>query len=209
MLKINLLPQDYRQAERKPIGAYLTMVVCTILAMSSVALAGYFYFGLLGDAEAARNIAKEQHDNLAPMAKHADDLDREKQEYIKRSSVIKDIETMRILWTKKLDQLLAVINNKGDVESHWVWLKDLKIAMGGSRTSGMSLKGCTVGDQYETLSNFNEDLKNHELFQGDFSAISNPVGSIVFDKNVEPACAIEFSWELQLNESRFKSDGKK
>jgi Tfp pilus assembly protein PilN len=134
------------------------------------------------------------------MAEYADQLDKEKQEYMKRSKVIKEIESARIMWTKKLDQLLHVINNKGDIEEHWVWLKDMKITTGGSRVNGMSLKGFTVGDQYETLSNFNEDLKNHEMFKNDFVAISNPTGSIVTEKKMEPPTAIEFAWDLKLKE---------
>ncbi|MBU0755018.1 MAG: hypothetical protein KJ645_07740 [Planctomycetes bacterium] len=199
MLKINLLPQDYREAERKPLGSYLLMTLCTILAVSSLGCAAYMYFGFLKEAEMARDIAKEKYDSLAPMAKYADDLTTEKQEYMKRSKVIKEIEHARILWTKKLDQLLDVINNQGDIEEHWVWLKDLKIQMGSdSRMNGMGLKGYAAGDQYEQLSVFNEELKKHELFQEDFVAISNPTGTIVHNKKTNPGDAIEFSWELDI-----------
>jgi Tfp pilus assembly protein PilN len=177
---------------------------CTILAVSSMCVAAYLYFGFLKEAETARDIAKEQYDNLAPMAKYADDLEREKLEYMKRSDVIKEIETTRILWTKKLDQLMAVVNNNGDIDRHWVWLKELKIAMGGSRVNGMNVKGFTVGDQYEQLSNFNEHLKQHELYHNDFISISNPTGSIVYDKKMNPTTAIEFAWDMQLSDKRVK-----
>lgn len=201
MLRINLLPQDYREAERKPLGAYLVMALCTVLAVSSIGTTAYMYFAFLKAAETAKEIAKEKYENLAPMAEYADQLDKEKQEYMKRSKVIKEIESARIMWTKKLDQMLDVVNNKGDIEEHWVWLKDMKITTGGSRVNGMSIKGFTVGDQYETLSNFNEDLKNHEMFKKDFVAISNPTGSIVTEKKMEPPTAIEFAWDLKLKEN--------
>lgn len=206
MLRINLLPEENREAERPPLGAYLLMAFCTLLAVSSLTCVAYLYFGVLKEAETARDIAKEEYENLAPIAKFADELEKEKQEYMKRSEVIKEIETTRILWTKKITQLLDVVNNKGDIDDHWVWLKDMKISMGGgnSRSNGLELKGFTVGDQYEQLSNFNEDIKNHSLFTENFVTISNPTGSICYEKKMEPCSAIEFSWALQLNDKEAK-----
>ena len=132
MLKINLLPQEYRVVDRTPMGTFLMVVTCTVLTVSSLSLAAYLYFSYLKGAEAQRDIAKEEYENLAPMAKYADDLEKEKTEYIKRSQVIQEIETTRILWTRKLDQLAEVINNRGDIKRHWVWLKEFKMKMGGS-----------------------------------------------------------------------------
>jgi Tfp pilus assembly protein PilN len=200
MLKINLLPNEYKQAEKTPAGSYLIVAACTFLAVSSVCCVAFLYFGVLKSAETMRDIAKEQYENLLPMAKYADDLDAEKKEYIKRSEVIKDIERTRILWTKKIDQLMEVINNQGDTKRHWVWLKDLKVRMTGTRDPGLELKGFEVGDQYEQLSSFNEDLKNHDLFKDDFYAISNPTGAITLNDDMIPCSAIEFSWTLKLKD---------
>ena len=93
-----------------------------------------------------------------------------------------------------------MINNNCDVERHCVWLKELKIRMGESRQPGVDLKGFLVGDQYENLSYFNEDVQKHELFINHFKSISNPTGSIVEDDDMLPPQAIEFSWNMELKE---------
>jgi Tfp pilus assembly protein PilN len=191
-----------RQAERKPLGSYMMMTFCTILAVSALCCTAYLYFSVLKEAETNRNIAKEQFENLAPMAKYADDLDKEKKEYTKRSQVIEEIENARILWTRKIDQLLDVVNNGGNTEHHWVWLKDLKIRTGSQRGDSMDLKGYCAGDQFEQLSNFNDHIKKHALFENDFASISNPTGSIAYEKKMKPASAIEFSWEMKLKEKK-------
>jgi Tfp pilus assembly protein PilN len=200
MLRINLLPNEFRQAERTPLGTFMLLVACTILSVSALCCTAFMYFGILKEAETKRDIAQEEHENLAPMAKYADDLEAEQREYKKRSEVIKEIETTRILWTRKLDQFLDVINSKDNLNRHWVWLSEMKVRMTGSKEPGVELKGFAAGDQYEQLSNFNEDLKNHELYPDDFVAISNPTGSIVVNEKMNPAYAIEFDWTLRLDD---------
>jgi Tfp pilus assembly protein PilN len=198
MLRINLLPDEFKSPEKTSLSTLLSLTVCTFLSVSALCCVAYLYFGVLKSAEMKRDIAKEEYENLAPMAKYADDLDTEKRDYMKRSQAIKEIEHTRIMWTKKIDQLLQVINNHGMIDRHWAWLKELRVKMGAqSRDPGMEIKGFVAGDQYERLSNFNEDLKNHPLYQ-DFCAISNPTGSITFEKKMIPPAAIEFDWELKL-----------
>ena len=114
MLKINLLPQEYKTAERTSFGMLLLLMLCTLLSVGSICFAAYLYLGVLNSAESRRNIAQEEFENLSPMAKYADDLLAEKREYMKRSEAIAQIENTRILWTKKIDQLCYVINNEGD-----------------------------------------------------------------------------------------------
>ena len=209
MLKINLLPAEFKSTEHASLSALMMLMLCTFLSVSSICCVAYLYFGILKNAEMNRDIAKEEYENLAPMAKYADDLDTEKKEYMKRSLAIKDIETTRIIWTKKIDQLLQVINNHGRIDRHWVWLKDFRVKMGAqSREPGMELKGYVAHDQYEHLSNFNEDLKNHPLFQ-DFCAISNPTGSITYEKKMLPPASIEFDWELKLVDKTAQTEGSK
>lgn len=201
MLRVNLLPKEYREPEKTPMGALLMVTVCTLLSVSSLCCVAYMYFGVLKNAEAARDIAKEAYENIAPMAKYADDLDAEKKEYMKRSEVIKDIETTRILWTKKIDQLLKIINNKGDRERHWAWLEDMQIHMGDSPNPGLKLKGYVGGDQFEQLSNFNRDLKTNKIFFEVFESISNPTGKTDWDDKKIPIASIGFDWKLELEGS--------
>ena len=212
MLKINLLPPEYREPDRMPVGVLLVIMLCTVLSVSSMCTVGWLYFIVLNEAESARDIAREEQDSLAPMARYADQLEKEKTEYMKRSQVIKEIETTRILWTKKLDQLMDVINNDGNREAHWVWLEELKINMAGrgaNQPGAMNLKGFTVGDQIKPASQFNRDLRNHELFQEDFDTISNPTGETVEDDKKLPAMAIAFDWEMTLKNKTPKPPAKK
>ena len=198
MLRINLLPQEYRAPEGVSLGMLAMLVGCTLLSVSSICVAAFLYFSVLRDAESRRNIAMEEYENLAPMAKYADDLEAEKRDYMKRDEAIKRIESTRILWTRKIDQLCRVVNDKGHKDRHWAWLKELKMKMGEDvRDAGIELKGYVAGDQYDHLSNFNEDLKDSPLFDG-FRSISNPTGSITYEKERIPHEAIEFDWKLML-----------
>jgi len=210
MLKINLLPPEYRKSDGTPIGVLMIILLCTFLSVSSFCCVAWFYFSLLENAQNDMDIAKQEMDNLAPLAKYADNLEKEKTEYMKRSSVITDIETTRILWTKKLDQILDVINNNGDTTNHYVWLDELKINMNGrgKDTGYMKMKGSSVGDQIKQVSSFNRDLRNHELFENDFEKISNPTGESVTDDKMNPSKSIQFDWELTLRDKSTQNKKK-
>jgi len=198
MLKINLLPQEYREFERRTAGTYLMVAAGTVLSVSSLCIVAYLYFVILAGAETERNIVKEEFENLKPMAEYASDLEAEKAEFMQRKNIIRDIEATRIHWTRKLDQLCQVVSNRMNPERHCVWLKEMHARMNDSRQKGIDLKGYLSGDQYEQLSNFNEDLKNHDLFVDDFDSITNPTGTTVIDDKMCPPEAIEYAWTLNL-----------
>lgn len=203
MIKVNLLPPDYRKKDRTPLGRFIVIIIGVILVTSSLGFFLYVRWGLLNEAFSEKERILSVLRGLEAKGRYSDQLKLEKQEYNRRSETIQTIGNSRILWTKKLDQLADIVYCNGDTEKRMVWLDDLKVQqdrMQGKKGSHgtLMMKGYTAPGVLEKLSDFHADITNSDFF-GDFFEISKPAGTLKkFKDNYEPKEAFEFNFTLKI-----------
>jgi hypothetical protein len=201
MIKVNLLPPEYRKVEGTPIARLVTTVAGVFVVACAAGAWGYVHMAML---DKVRDERMQQEENLASLKAQADRsraLLGEFKEYQRRRDTIEKIGTSRILWSKKLDELADLIHNKGDSKRHLVWLNQIRTQNGRFPTSPIELviHGWSGGEQFHRLSNFNEDIKKSEEYFRDFYTVDPPDGTQVpFDDDNIPNTAWEFSFGMDL-----------
>jgi Tfp pilus assembly protein PilN len=197
MIRIDLLPQEYRKAERTPAGILFATMGLAALISTTLAAGAYAWFGVVGKARADVQVAQETFDSKKALTVYADKLEAEKQEYTARLDHIKKFGDSRIVWTKKLDQLASLVDSPAEENRHTVWLEKLEMRMNGGRNQGVKMKGHSATAEVKKLSNFHRDLASGAFFT-DFIGISNPAGKVLSEEEYSPAESWEFEFALAL-----------
>jgi cell division protein FtsB len=200
MIKVNLLPPEYRKVERTPLLRFVAIIGGVILSASAIAAFLYVHFGMLVEAQAQLDKSKEVYETKASLAKQSQALEREAKEYKKRRDNIERIGQNRMLWSKKLDEFCDVVHNRGDRQRHLVWLGTMETLAPGraSSTGGFHIKGWSGGPEMKHMSDFHLDLKDSDFFQ-DFDQIDNPEGRVIqFDDDRVPDSGWEFDFNMRL-----------
>ncbi len=206
MLRVNLLPPEYRKSDGTPIARFLTVIAGVFLTATMLGTWGYVHFGMLDEVQ-NRRIEMEKHlDNLTKQAERSQALLAEFQEYQRRRETIEGIGRQRVLWSKKLDELADQFHNKGDASKHLVWITSLRTEGSQSPASGGALvfDGYSGGEEIKRQSDFHKQLQESEFFQ-DFQSISPPGGEKTgFRDERVPDVAWKFSWRLDLKTPGWK-----
>lgn len=198
MIRVNLLPREYRKVDGPPVGRVVALVVGAFLVASAVGGWGYVHFGLLAEAEATRVEKEEELAQLKQQAERSEALAREFDEYQRRRQTIEKNAAGRILWSRKLDEFADVIHNKGDQKEFLVWLSNIRTQPGTSPESPVALgfQGL-CGGSLSNLSAFNGRIKETREFYDDFLRVSPPAGTQrPLDGNRRPNVAWDFNWVL-------------
>ena len=127
MIRINLLPEEYRKKNRTPLK--MMLAVATGVTVNSILLAWYAWlaFGVSAEIESERTVLQTELDGLTPQVDYHKSLDGEQLRYAAREKTLAGITASRIYWTRKVDELITVINAGGEGERHFVWLDDLTV----------------------------------------------------------------------------------
>ncbi|MEQ8766225.1 MAG: hypothetical protein RL885_20090 [Planctomycetota bacterium] len=210
MIRINLLPDELRRADRTSPQVFVTLLVGVTLVCSAGAFFAKMRFGTLEQALAEKDQVNLQWNQVKGHAQHADNLTAEMQDYNRRHDTIQKIGNSRILWTRKLDQLVSIVDNHGDTDRHWIWLDSLRATAGTDKGGGsLVLAGFSGTSELSRLSNFHEDLLGGDFF-GDFVSIDNPGGSVQKFPGLYPDAAWQFNYTLHLkNPEASKKPGPK
>jgi Tfp pilus assembly protein PilN len=202
MIRVNLLPPEYRKAEGTPIGRFVALTLGVFLTATAMSVWGYVHFGMLAEVRDRRAQMEDEVVNLQALAERSQALLAEFKEYQRRRQTIEDIDTNRILWSRKLDQLADLIHNKGDTDRHFVWLSDVRSSASRRPDSGGLLKisGWSGGNELESLADFNEDVRDSgEEYFDDFLALDPPRGDQVrFSDGRLPVLAWRFTMGMDL-----------
>jgi hypothetical protein len=207
MIKVNLLPAEYRKVERTPILRFVTIVCGVVLSASAICAFLYVHFGHLEEVVSDRQKLEDAYHTKKVEADKSKALAQEAQEYKARRETIEKIGQSRLLWSRKVDELCDIIHNKGDTERHLVWLSDMRTLRasiprkgqkGPASPGGLYIKGFSGGSEIHRLSDFHLDTKNSEFFE-DFSTIDNPEGELVeFSDELIPKSAWTFDYNMRL-----------
>lgn len=202
MIRINLLPEEYRRKQRTSVRVLALLVVVAAINGMLGAWYAWLAFGVSNEIESERAVLQTEMDGVSPQVEYHKSLDGEKKRFAGREEALAKITKTRILWTKKIDQLVTVINGGGDGKRHMVWLDDLVVVQNADpkAKSPGSLKaaGHSGSEMFEQVANFLEDLEGSPFLE-DFLPPSPPEGTQQPpDPELVPAMVWNFPLKLDL-----------
>lgn len=212
MIRINLLPEQYRKKARTPIKLLLGVSAAVAINACLVAWWGHLALGVAAELDTERSGLQLEMDGLTPQVTYLHSLQSEGKHYTSRESTLASITKSRISWTKKLDELLDVINRGGDGQRHLVWLDDLQVSQTNEDSRGknfgsLSASGHSGSEKFAQVANFLEDLESSP-FMSDFQPPAPPEGTQTLEDNtlVPPVVwAFPLSLSLKSPEERTKA----
>ncbi len=203
MIRINLLPDEYRRKNRTPLKLMLT--VSAAVAINGVLLAWYAWlaFGVAAEIDSERTVLQTELDGLTPQVNYHKSLEGEQKRYAAREKTLGNITASRINWTRKVDELITIINSGGEGGRHFVWLDDLTVSQTtnsrANNAGSLKASGHSGSDNFAQVANFLEDLENHESFIADFMRPKPPEGTqTLVDKELIPPVVWAFPLSLDL-----------
>lgn len=200
MIRVNLLPPEYRTVERTPVARLVVLLLGVLCVGGSAGYWIYFHMGPLKFWEDQREQLDVEAKNLKIRADRSRALQAEYDEYRKRRDEIEAIGQSRILWSKKLDQLADIIDNGGSRADHQGWLQSLSVtAPRGVDGGQIALNGMNGGAGLDRQNALNRALRETQEFFEDFSFISPPGGTLqTYKDDLIPEAAWKFTWQLRL-----------
>lgn len=207
MIKVNLLPPEYRKVDGTPVARLAVTIAGVVLVACGAGAWGYVHLAMLAQIRDERIQKEEELASLKAQAERSQALLKEFKEYQRRRETIEKIGTSRILWSKKLDEFADLIHNKGDTKRHLVWLNTIRTQGGRMPNSpvSMTIHGWSAGDMSRKLSDFNSDIKNSEDFFADCYRVDPPEGQRVsFDDENVPNQAWEFTFGIDFKQPNWR-----
>jgi|GEM_PF-2109580 Tfp pilus assembly protein PilN len=177
MIRINLLPAEYRKIEKTPIGMFVAFLVTVVIACLSVIVFAYIYIDVKSSQDTLKRAQKEKDELLKEVAQ-IEDLRSKLQEYSRRQYVIMAIRSGRIYWSRKLD-LLAELTPKN------IWFTSLSMeqkppmsaqdAMAPNADGGyLTFSGHLRGTRYDDLADYRTTIQRNRIFYSDFAYTKPP-----------------------------------
>ncbi|NJN14212.1 MAG: hypothetical protein HC813_00670 [Planctomycetes bacterium] len=216
MIQINLLPAEYRKAEATPIGRFIAIVAGAVLVTGGLVAYGFVHYSTLKGVREVREATEAEYQNKKAQADVSLALQAEISAYEGRRKAIQQVAKDRILHSRKLDEFLDIIYNKGERTSYFVWLKDLSAKPGRAVRKGVPETGGTVSfsgwaetREFSRVTNLRDSIRKDPYFQ-DFKSISPPVFKEVrWDDGLEPSAAGRFNYTMVLKPLGWQHDVKK
>ncbi|MCC7011980.1 MAG: hypothetical protein IT454_05440 [Planctomycetes bacterium] len=202
MIRINLLPEQYRRKTRTSVRVLATVIGAVAVNGILIAWYGWLAFGVKNEVESERAVLQTEVDGLSLQVNYHKSLDAEKKRFSGREEALAKITKTRILWTRKVDELVSVVNQGGDGKRHFVWLDDLVVTQNSDpkAKSPGSLKsaGHSGAPEFDQVANFLEDLEK-SAFLEDFMPPAPPEGTQTQeDPELQPSVVWNFPISLQL-----------
>jgi len=179
MIRVNLLPEEYRKVESTSLSLFLLFLVGVVL----VALAFVFWLTLSLSGSGIANELKERQAHLMRVieeAKVADRLQEELAQYDKRLRTIMAIRAGRIYWSKKLDLLVRVTpRNIWFTSVRMRQMDPYRVQEGGTVPSNadggyLELDCFQKTDDYEILAGYRDALLADRVLFADFQKLQAP-----------------------------------
>jgi Tfp pilus assembly protein PilN len=225
MININLLPTEYRKAERTPLIVFLPLIAGLICVLSAGSLAGYVRFSWLAETRSQRVQLDQAYREKKPRLAYHENLLKEESEYKKQAETITNIASSRILMTRKLDELCNLVA-EGDAGQHGgfsIWLKDLSVKpareqRGRGRSKGpksggdIVFKGYALADHspLQDMNKWHRAILNSEMYRDGYIGITDPRGSVQdFGDELVPKKGWSFEMTLAMKDPAERLKEKK
>lgn len=200
MIRVNLLPQEYRKAEATPLKQFFATVGAAVIVTLSVVFFGYVHFVNLPKKESELNTLNEEIKTQEAPVKQSKDLDAMLQDFMNQCNTIDKVAENRLVLSRKLDEFWEVICNPPPGR-YDVWLKTLSFNLGqkGPKSGGVvQFSGLSAGAPVAKISDFHEAVKQSEFFK-DCVEITYPWGQkSQLTKDREPTEGWDFNFTVNL-----------
>ncbi|HUR26794.1 MAG TPA: hypothetical protein VM509_01295 [Planctomycetota bacterium] len=202
MIRINLLPEEYRRKTRTPVKLMLTVAGVVSVNAGLLAWWGFLAFGIQAEIESERAVLQTEADGLTPQVNFHHALEGERSRFASREAALASITKSRIGWTRKIDELIDVINDGGEGRRHFVWLDDVNVSQRydqRAKSAGtLKAAGHSGSSDFGQVANFLEDVERSPFIQ-DFNPPAAPEGTqTLVDKELVPAVVWAFPMSLTL-----------
>ena len=204
MIQINLLPEEYRLKARTPFKVMLSVTGAVGLIGCLVAYWAWLALGIGAKVESERAVAQLEMDGLTPQVNYHRALEAETKIYASREKTLGEITSNRILWTRKVDELIDVVNIGDDGLRHYIWFDDLNVSQTKDRRSKsfgeLRANGHSGSPQWDQVAVFLEDVADPEVsdFIDDFHSPAWPEGT-QSSKDEELVPSEVWSFPLQVS----------
>jgi Tfp pilus assembly protein PilN len=199
MIRINLLPEEYRRKARTPIKLMLAVTALVSLNASMFAWLGWLAFGVAASVSSEKTVLNTENDGLKPQVAYHKSLKGESARHSKREQTLAKITADRISWTRKLDELVDVVN-RGDIgQRHLVWFDSLSVQQGAGGPKGsagsLTAGGHSGSDNFGQVANFLDDLEQSAFIE-DFHPPAPPEGT---EQQEDPELMPSVVWAFPLS----------
>lgn len=215
MILINLLPEEFRQKRRTPVKLLLAISASVAVNGTLVAYWAWTAFGVAAEVKTELSVLQDEKAGIDPQVAYHHDLESESKLFDAREEMLKKITANRISWTRKLDELIDVVNAGGDGEKYLVWFDDLTVdqkeAARGKSYGQIKASGHSGSTSFAHVANFLDDVERSQFCE-DFNKPAPPEGSQSSkDEGLMPSEVWNFPLEATLKapeERRRGPDGK-
>ncbi len=202
MILINLLPEEYRQKRRTPVKLMLAVSASVAVNASLAAYWAWTAFGVSAEVKSELNVQRDTKAGLDPQVAYHRDLEKESKLFTAREDTLKKVTGNRVSWTRKVDELIDVVNSGGDGEKYLVWFDDITVDQKeNSRAKSygkLKANGHSGSKDFAHVANFLEDLEQSP-FCADFLQPAPPEGSqSTKDEGLLPSEVWSFPLEANL-----------
>jgi len=215
MILINLLPDEFRQKRRTPVKLLLAVTASVAINGTLAAYWAWTAFGVAAEVKSELTVLEDQKTGLDPQVAYHHDLEKESQLFEAREKTLDEITAKRISWTRKLDELIDVVNVGGDGEKYLIWFDDVQMDQKESTRSksfgSLKATGHSGSTNPSHVANFLDDLERSPFCE-DFNKPAPPEGSSSMkDEGLMPAEVWNFPLGVALKppeERQRGPDGK-
>jgi len=192
MIDINLLPEEHRTVEGTPKPRLVVTYVGLAAVLVLVALLGWYYLQHITALRTKEDLQTRKAD-LEVKAKAFDDLQRQIARLKKRRDVVDKLWQKRVVWSKKLDELIDLVPKYVRVDRITLRRPEQRR---GKRTRGEAPQGKLIiackgnTDDTRHISSFyrvllgefapqDGEIERSRLFAGDFVTLGHDGGKLV------------------------------
>lgn len=211
MIRVNLLPQEYRKAESTPLKQFFATVGAVIVVALAVVGFALVRFGKLQPREQDLKNIQEEVESQGSKVKESKELAAWLAEYKTQYEKIDKVAMTRVLWSRKVDELWEVVVNPVPTNKYDVWLRGLSGRVSDAAKSGgeVQFSGASAGPQVYRLSDFHESVTSSDFFK-DFQSITYPAGTreVLPGTDREPKEGWTFQMSLLLRNLKDLNDAR-
>lgn len=206
MIRVNLLPPEYRAATGTPVGRFVAIVLGVVAVVGTGCWYAYTHFVQLQRVKEVKALRDEEATSKERQKERSLALQREIDEYQQRRRAIQAINRNRLLWSRKLDQFFDIVASRESPYNAWLEELEIPTQMAANRRPGQMGAPADGGEFrfsgflamqspneapaqnsafYRAICGDHERLGRASEFFQDFVSISNPTIDIVGQSSTE------------------------